>query len=184
VNWADWTILAIIGISVLVSLLRGFVREALSLAAWVAAFWVAIAFSGPVAGFFQPWIELPSARLAIGFGLLFLVVLGIGGLVNFLAGKLVDKTGLSGTDRMVGMLFGGVRGLALVTVAVMLAGMTPLTRDPWWHESRLIPAFERVADWAGQFLPETVAGEIGYDNVACGEDDASPECAAAEPASS
>lgn len=170
-NWADYAIIAILALSVLVSLMRGFVREALSLAVWVAAFWAAFSFADPVSTGLTDWVEQPSARLMLAFAAIFLVVLGIGGLINFLVGRLVSKTGLSGTDRMVGMVFGGVRGVALVVLVVMLAGLTPLPRDSWWQESRLIPHFERMALWAGQFLPETLEAHIGYDIEVPGEDD-------------
>lgn len=170
-NWADYAIIAILTISVFVSLLRGFIREALSLAVWIAAFWAAFTFSDPVAAGLSDWVELPSARLTIAFALIFLVVLAIGGLINHLVGKLVDKTGLSGTDRMVGMVFGAVRGAALVVALVLLAGLTPLPRDGWWQESRLLPHFERMALWAAQYLPETIETHIGYDNAAPSESD-------------
>lgn len=175
-NWADWAILGILGVSVLVSLLRGFVREAMSLAVWVLAFWAAFQFAEPTALWFDRFVELPSARLMLAFALIFLVALTLGGLVTYLVGQLVDKTGLSGSDRMVGMLFGAVRGLALVTAMVMLAGLTPFPRDGWWQESRLLPFFERASLWASGYLPETLGGQIGYDvGTTEGEDSESPE---------
>lgn len=172
VNWADWAILGIIGISVVVSLLRGFVREAMSLAVWVLAFWAAFSFAEPGAAWMERLVELPSARLTLAFALIFILALVLGGLVTYLVGQLVDKTGMTGTDRMVGMVFGGVRGLALVTVVVMLAGLTPFPRDPWWQESRLLPYFERASLWASRFLPETLGSQIGYD-IADPKDDGS-----------
>lgn len=164
-NWADWAILGIFAISVLVSLLRGFVREAMSLAVWVLAFWAAFTFAEPGAGWLERFVDLPSARLTLAFALIFLLALGLGGLVTYLVGQLVDKTGMTGTDRMVGMVFGAVRGVALVTVVVMLAGLTPFPRDPWWQESRLLPFFERASLWASRYLPETLGSQIGYDSV-------------------
>lgn len=164
-NWADWVILGIIAISVLVSLLRGFVREAMSLAVWVLAFWAAFSFAEPGAFWLERFIDLPSARLTLAFALIFLIALALGGLVTYLVGQLVDKTGMTGTDRMVGMVFGAVRGLALVTVVVMLAGLTPFPRDLWWQESRFLPFFERASLWASHYLPETLGSQIGYDSV-------------------
>jgi len=95
-TWADYVIVAIIGISMLISLFRGYVREMLSLIAWGAAFWVAFTFSHKVAVLLVEYVDLPSARLVLAFVALFLATLLVGGLVNFLAGELVDKTGLSG----------------------------------------------------------------------------------------
>lgn len=162
-NWADLVILGIIGLSVLVSLMRGFVREALSLGIWVAAFWLAFTFADQGARLLDEWIGLPSARMTLAFALIFLLTLLLGGMLNYLAGQLISKTGLSGTDRIVGMVFGGLRGIAVITAVVMLAGLTPLPRDPWWGESLLLPHFERAAVWAADFLPEALADGIGYD---------------------
>ncbi len=159
-NWADYAIVGIVAVSALISLWRGFVREALSLAAWIAAFWVALAFSERLAGALAAHIATPSVRLAVAFGILFLGTLLVGGLINWGAGRLVDRTGLTGTDRVMGMLFGVARGVAVVAVLVLLAGLTPLPDDPWWRESALLPHFVRLALWLRELLPPEVASSI------------------------
>ena len=111
-------------------------------------------------GRMEPWIDLPSARVIIAFAGVFIVVLVVGGLINYLLGKLVESTGLSGTDRMVGALFGAVRGIAIVLVAVVLAGFTPFPKDPWWQASRLLPGFERLAAWAVDRAPDNLSGYL------------------------
>jgi membrane protein required for colicin V production len=112
-EYADYVIVGIIAISILVGVFRGFVKEAFSLAVWIAAFLVAFQYSGVLALQLESHIELPSARTALAFTGLFLAVLLVGGLLTFLVGKLVEKTGLSGSDRLLGGVFGGVRGLIL-----------------------------------------------------------------------
>jgi len=101
-TWPDYAILAIIVISLLVGALRGFIKEVFSLVVWAAAFVVAYRFAGDVAVLMEEQVSLPSARTAIGFIGLFIVVLVIGGLANYLLGRLVESTGLSGTDRLLG----------------------------------------------------------------------------------
>ena len=160
--WADYAILAIIGISVLVGGLRGLIKEAFSLAVWVAAFLAAYQFSGAVAVWMEPSIELPSARTALAFGGVFLVVLAIGGFITFLAGKLVEKTGLSGTDRLLGAVFGTARGLVIVVMMVMIAGFTPMPRDPWWEESGLLQSFLPLAETAAEMLPDSVSQYLNF----------------------
>ena len=91
--WADIVILVLVGLSMLISLWRGFTREALSLVAWIAAFWVGFTFAVYPAAYLEPHVSVPSARLALGFLGLFLVTLLLGGVVNYLIGKAVDKTG-------------------------------------------------------------------------------------------
>lgn len=155
-NGADLVIVGIVLASVLVSLVRGFIKEIFSILVWVAAIFAAFQVSGVLAEALEPLVDLPSARFIIAFAAVFVLVLVIGGLVSFLIGKMVEKTGLSPTDRMFGALFGLARGLLIVVLAVMLMRITPFAQDPWWQESGLMPHFEDMADHAQTLLPETV----------------------------
>ena len=92
----------------------------------------------------------------LGYALCFIAVLIAGAIVGFLMRKLVAGSGLSGTDRLLGAVFGLGRGLALVTLVVLLLGFTPFPRDPWWHESRLLPSFQQGAQWAAAHMPAEV----------------------------
>jgi len=154
--WVDIVIPGIIAISALFSLLRGFVKEALSLLGWLAASWIALTFAQDFADLLLTGISAPSVRVVVSFTILFVVTLVVTALVNRLAGSLVSKTGLSGTDRMIGMIFGIARGVVLVAVLVLLAGMTTMPQDPWWQESALIDVFHKLALW----LRYTVAPEL------------------------
>ena len=155
-EYADYVILGIVAISILVGAIRGFIKEAFSLAVWAAAFLVAFQYSGALALELESHIELPSARTALAFAGLFLVVLLIGGLLTFLIGKLVEKTGLSGTDRLLGGGFGSIRGLFLVMALMLVAGLTPVPQDPWWQNSRSIQSLLPLAEWSAQFLPDYI----------------------------
>lgn len=146
-NWADWGILGIIAISSLFSLKRGFTREALSLVTWVAAFIIARVFSDALAIFLTPYIETPSIRLVASFAILFIATLIVGAVVNNLFSLLIDATGLTGTDRILGMGFGIARGGLLVIVLIALVGLTPAVNDLWWKESTLIPHFKTMESW-------------------------------------
>ncbi len=151
--YTDYAVLGIIAISILVGVIRGFIKEGFSLAVWAAAFLVAFQYSGALAGLLESRIELPSARTALAFSGLFIGVLLIGGLLTFLVGELVDKTGLSGTDRLLGGVFGSIRGLFLVIAMMLVAGLTPVPQDPWWQNSRSIQSLVPLAEWSAQFLP-------------------------------
>ncbi|MDH5786543.1 MAG: CvpA family protein [Chromatiales bacterium] len=161
-NWVDYTILAIIGVSVLISLWRGFTREALSLAGWVVAAWVALTFSDKLQNLFVAHIDVPSLRLIIAFAILFVVTLFLAGLINHLAVQVIKKTGLSGTDRMVGIFFGVARGCLVVAVLVLVGGMTPMPHDPWWKASQLMHYFQDIAIWIRQYLPADIARSIQF----------------------
>lgn len=156
--WADWAIIAIIVISTIVSLIRGFVKEALSLACWVIAFIVARSFYTHLATLFEGLITTPSLRLLAAFVLLFVVTLIVGALINHLISAIVKSTGLSGTDRMLGMVFGLVRGFILVVVIIALARLTPLKEDPWWSESVLVQQFEDIEAWSRSVFGDPLEG--------------------------
>jgi membrane protein required for colicin V production len=153
-EYADYVVIGIIVISILVGAIRGFIKEVFSLAVWAAAFLVAFLYSGDLALGLEGHIELPSARTTLAFVSLFLVVLLVGGLITFLVGKLVEKTGLSGTDRMLGGVFGGIRGLVLILAIMLVAGLTPIPQDPWWQQSRTIQSLLPLAEWSSQFVPD------------------------------
>ncbi len=161
-NWVDVTIIAIVLLSMLVSVFRGLVKEALSLGVWIAAFFVAYRFVDWGAVMVPGAVELPSARLAISFAALFVGTLLLGGLVSWLIGKLVETTGLGGTDRVLGALFGAARGGAIIIALVIFAGMTPLPGDPWWQQSAMLPYFEDAAAWAVNYLPDSVREYVDY----------------------
>lgn len=159
-NWADYIIIGVLGLSVMVGLWRGLISEVLALAIWIAAFWVAWMFGPTVAAHFEHVIELPSARIIIGYAICFVTVLILGALLRFAISRLVESTGLSGTDRLLGMVFGFFRGVLLVTLLVFLIGFTAFTRDPWWQQSVLLPQFQHVAAWLGQRVPPSVRDHL------------------------
>ncbi|SDS14832.1 membrane protein required for colicin V production [Halopseudomonas xinjiangensis] len=150
--WVDWLIIGIVAVSALISLTRGFVKEALSLVTWVVAGLVAWAFGGALAELLVGYIETPSIRVITACAILFVLTLILGGLINYLIGQLVLVTGLTGTDRFLGMVFGAARGVLLVVVAVGLLSLAPVEADTWWRESELIPHFLLVADWSKGFI--------------------------------
>lgn len=160
-TWADFALLAVLAVSMGIGLWRGFVVEVLSLTVWVGAFWLSVAFGADVAAWLGG-IESPPARLFLGYAGVFLAVLIAGGLLTWVLGKFIANTGLSATDRVLGLGFGLARGVVLGCVAVLLLGFTSLPGDPWWAQSRLLPAFQRGAEWMAGFLPPAAAAEIQF----------------------
>jgi membrane protein required for colicin V production len=160
--WVDYVIVAIVAVSAVISLFRGFLREALSLAGWVIGIWLAVTFVDVAAVPLEPYVSVPSLRQAAAFFSIFLASLLVTGLVVWLAGQLVKRTGLSGTDRVLGMIFGIARGGLVVVLLVLLAGLTSMPRDPWWQEAIILPHFQQIALDLREFLPAEVAEQIGY----------------------
>jgi len=160
--WIDFAIIGLVFVSLIIGLVRGLIKEAFSLVTWILGIWVGLSFSREFSGFLEQSISYPSARIAAAFAILFVMTLVLGGLISFLLGVLVNKTGLTGTDRFAGMIFGIVRGMVVVSILVMLAGLTPLPEDSWWKESKLIPPFQSLAVWLRDHVPSGMAGFINY----------------------
>lgn len=164
-NWVDFTILAVIGISALISLVRGFVREAVSILILVAAFLLAKAFAQPLAArLLAPYIESPLLQVIAAFAVIFTLVLIVGGLLGWLAGKLVESAGLTGTDRAVGVVFGALRGLLIVVGVMLLMGLTPMPQERWWRESQLLGHMQPLVCKVG--VGEWMANLMVYSPVA------------------
>ena len=123
---------------------------------------VSMAFYEDLAAILSQWISTPSAQKVTAFAVLFVCVLLLGAIVNYLAGRLVDKTGLTGTDKMLGIVFGVARGGVIVAILVLLAGLTPLPQDPWWQDSQFLGYFEEFAMWMRNYLPTDIADNITY----------------------
>ena len=147
-NVFDWILVAIITVSSVFGLLRGFVKELLSLASWVAAFFVARLSSFKLSNFMVNWIDQPQFRVIAAFVILFATTLVVGALINNVFSRLVSATGLTATDRLFGMVFGIVRGGLLVIVLVSLLLLTPVSNDQWWQSSLIIPHFILVDEWS------------------------------------
>ena len=166
----DIVIAAVIAVSALFGVLRGLVREVVSLAIWLAALLLGFLFAAPVGALVVGGLE-PRVQAGIGFGAVFVVVLIGGALLQRLLGGLVESTGLTGTDRTLGLLFGAVRGVAVVLgVLIVLTRTLSLEAQPWWQESRLIPPlmaleddvldlFDHMVDWGGTVADDLVGEE-------------------------
>ncbi len=148
----DWVLVAIIVISSLISLKRGFFREALSLIIWMLAIIIAMVFSDPLAALLKPFVEphitSPSLLKVVAIVLMFVMCLLVGGLCSLLLSQLIRLTGLTGTDRLLGTIFGALRG-TLVVLVLLIVGqkLLPLSQEIWWQQSTLIPHFLRLEAW-------------------------------------
>ncbi|MCU4675682.1 CvpA family protein [Catenovulum sp. 2E275] len=153
--WIDYAIIGLISISTLVSLVRGFVREAMSLVVWIAAFFIASTFYLDFATFLTN-IEDVMLRNAAAIAILFIVTIILGSIANYLISQLVQKTGLSGTDRVLGLVFGALRGVLIVAaILFFMDAFTPAASAQWWSDSVLIPEFKIVIEWFFEYMKNT-----------------------------
>jgi membrane protein required for colicin V production len=136
----DWVILAILLVSTLLSAFRGFVREALALGSWILAVIVARWFAPALSIELSPYVDMASARTLLAYGILIIGTLIVCGLLTRVLSELIRVSGLSVTDRLLGMVFGFLRGALVVLLGVTaLHYLTPVAQDPWWQASRLVP---------------------------------------------
>ena len=119
-------------------------------------------FSSGMAELFGKSIKDPTLRLLAAFIVLFVLSLVVGAIVNFFASQLVQKTGMTGIDRTIGGVFGFLRGILLVTIIVMMLGLTTLPRESWWDQSFFMFRFEAVATWLKDLLPVEIARYFKY----------------------
>jgi membrane protein required for colicin V production len=157
----DYAVIVIVGLSVLLAVYRGVVREMAALAGWVAAIVLSSLFAQNLAQWLPATLS-PMLRAAIAYLGIFLGVLLASGLCGLLLAKLFRAAGLGVTDRAVGGLFGMARGVLIVFVGVMLAGLTSLPQQPFWREAALAGPLETVVLAAKPALPKDLAQRIRY----------------------
>lgn len=151
-NGVDWAIVAVLGLSILLSLWRGFVREAISLAGWIAAFVIANLFVGELAVVLEPWISNVTGRYIAAYALLLAGTLIVAGVLAKLGVQVVKATGLTLLDRLLGTAFGFARGIIIVLVAVyLLRHLAPPQNLVWLDQAQLMPHVEMLTQWV-QFL--------------------------------
>lgn len=149
---ADTVIAAVVLVSALFGLMRGLVKEVAALVVWVGAAVLGMTF-GPTLGALTDLTLSTRLRNAIGFGVVFVVVLVAGALLQRVLRALVQSTGLTGTDRTLGLAFGSLRGVTVVLVALIL--LRPFAAERvWWNESVLAPPLLALE---GDFLEVTNA---------------------------
>lgn len=158
----DYIVLAILGVSAFLGLLRGLVKEMLSLVAYVVAFMASIWWGPKASVWLAPFIENGLLRTAAAYAAVFLVMLLLVGLVNVTLGTLVRKTGLTPADHGLGALFGFLRGLLIVLALVGLAGYTELPQEPWWRDAQLSRVAVRAVQEVKLLLPPSLASWLPY----------------------
>jgi len=154
--WLDYVLLGVILLSTLIGVLRGLVKEVMSLLGWVLAGWTALTFSAEFAIFLENFVQHDGLRFALAFIGLFVGVLVVSMLVNHLITKLIHLSGLKGIDRLLGSLFGALRGGLVVIILVLLGGISPLAAEPVWSSSIMVEYFSQAASW----LSENFSGQI------------------------
>jgi len=157
-NTLDFVILAVIGVSSLISLYRGFASEFLSLATWLVALWLPFNYTEQFMTFLPATVESPSARWFISAGALFLGALIIGGALSWLIRKVVGGSTLGFTDKLLGFGLGAVRGVLILSIVALIATSNPaIPQEGWWNDSKLISPVLRISKILKSQLPTRYA---------------------------
>lgn len=152
-HWIDYIILAVIGLSVLTGLFRGFVKEIIALTIWIASFWLAYVYAPTAASWFESYIKNDTARVALAFIAILIAVLICGSLLNALLSTILHRSGLSGTDRLLGAVFGCLRGVLIVGVLILVSKLTLAPEETHTKESYFYPKFKPLVQWMSGFIP-------------------------------
>lgn len=162
-TWLDYAVAGVFAASLVVGAWRGLVREVLSILGWVIAFLAANLLAGPLGLVMPQAIPSPELRVAAAYVVVFVGSLMVTSLVGLLLSKVIRAVGLGGLDRMLGAMFGAARGLLIVLVAALLAGLTSAPRQAFWRDSASGPVLVRTALALKPLLPQTFAERLRYD---------------------
>ena len=157
----DYAVLTVLGLSLLWALLRGFVRELVSIIGWVAAVVLSAMFTHTLAAALPASLG-PLLSTLLAFLIIFIGAWVVSAFVGLILGKMVQAVGLGWTDHLLGALLGLARGLIIVLLLVMLAGLTPLPREPVWRNAALSAPLETAVMALRPLLPEGLAQRIRY----------------------
>jgi membrane protein required for colicin V production len=159
----DYAVLAIVGVSVLLSIMRGFVKEVLALISWVVAFIVARLYALELVPLLPEAIPSEELRILAAFLIVFLTTLLLCSLLAIALSLIFKKVGLGWIDRGLGAVFGVLRGVLVVCILVLLAGFTGLPRDPMWRNAMFAAPLEAVVLAQLSWLPADIAKHVKYD---------------------
>ncbi len=158
----DYFAIAIVGISMLLGLMRGAIKEVFSLASWVCAFIVAKLFSVQFAHVLESALSNSSLRLLTAFIILFTFTLIVMALVSLLITTAVKKHGLGSLDLLLGTIIGFLRGVVIMLILVVLGGMTALPQQRDWRNAFTSAWFETLARAVKPWLPEAMAKRVHF----------------------
>lgn len=158
----DYLVLFVLLASLIISLMRGLVKEMLSLAGWIVAFVVANAYGAALAALLPEAIPGEVIRLMLAFIVLFIGARLLMGLLSMAVGALIEAGGLTVADRLLGAIFGLGRGLVIVLAAVILCGMTSIPQQDFWKHALLSPWAEAGARTVKPFLPSALAQHVQF----------------------
>ncbi|WP_410498195.1 CvpA family protein [Chitinibacter sp. S2-10] len=159
----DYIALAVLGLSMLLSVMRGLTQEVLALISWVLSFWAASTFAVAAAGWMPQAVSSESLRYIGGFIMVFFVTWLLSAITRITLNQVLVASGMKPADRVLGAAFGLVRGFLLMLTLVMLAGLTSYPKSAEWRNAMFSPLFERSAEFVKPWLPDVLATRVKFE---------------------
>lgn len=153
-NWMDYAIIAVVGLSVITGIFRGFVKESIALLVWVIAIWLGMTYYTTFDPWLVPYIHDRTLRIAVAFIAIVLLALIAGSLFNAMIGMIIKRSGLSRTDRLLGMIFGFVRGIFIVALMLLVVKFNPMPE--YTQTSYLYGEFDPIVNWLYKLIPDSI----------------------------
>ena len=158
----DILALGLVGVSIAISMMRGIVHEIASLLTWIVAFIMARLFAQPFADAFLTTVQPPALASVAAFVLVFAAAWLAQYFLRSLLTAGIEAAGLGGVNRMLGGIFGAVRGVLVVTLVVLVCAFTDLPQTADWRNAFSAPFFETLATFAVPYLPDFLAEKVQY----------------------
>ncbi len=155
-HWLDYVIAGIIAISVLTGLVRGFVKELIALCVWIVAGWLSFVYAKPVAQWLGTYIQDQSARVVLAYVVIIVGTLIVGGVVNTVFSFIVNRSGLSGTDRLLGLGFGFARGVLVVALIMVVIKISSMPEEEYQEKSLMYAKFNPLVNWMYHYAPDII----------------------------
>lgn len=152
-HWIDYAIIALVGLSVFTGLMRGFVKELIALGIWIVGIYLGFTYSPALSVMLKPYIPDASLRTILSFVVLLIGTLVAGGILNMFLSMILNRSGLKGTDRLLGMGFGFARGTFIVALLIGVMSLTSIAQDVDFNHSKIYPRFKRLSTWMFSFMP-------------------------------
>ena len=159
----DYVVLLILGLCVLLSIMRGAVREILALAGWIVAFYVGRTYTNLLIPLLPEGIPTEALKVLAAFLILFLATLLVASIISITLSHLLKKIGLSWLNRFLGGIFGFAKGLVIVGILVLLAGMTNIPKDAAWRNAMFSAPLEAFVLACLPWIPISIASHVKYD---------------------
>ncbi len=155
-HWIDYLIAGVLAISALTGLVRGFLKELVALAVWVMAAWLALVYAKPVAQWLGEYIQDKSARVVLAYVVIIVGTLIMGGILNTILSFIMHRSGLSGTDRILGLGFGTVRGIFVIALVMVVIRLSALPEEDYQKKSQFYAYFTPVVNWLYRYTPDLI----------------------------